>query len=170
MKHSNDQVVETLQKYAYWHCGDEVLARTLVRDALDLAETLSGSDKEFHHRAIRIMRCELRYLDRLECRDWNDDSRGGGDTALHRLLHRLGFEYRDVVVFHLICGYGIQEIANILAVTRRETRRRVAAAGSVMREAAFGARYGRTPSARRSIEMTTGIADGQKVLAEGLSG
>lgn len=150
MKNSNDRVIETLHKYAYWHCGDEVLARTLVGDALDLAATLSGSDSELHRRAIRIMRRELRYLDRLECRDWNNDSRSGGDAALHGLLHRLGFEYRDVVVFHLICGYRIREIADTLGVTRREIRRRVAAAGGVMRGAACRAR-GRTSMVRGSL-------------------
>lgn len=59
----NDRMTGTLHKYAYWHCGDEMLAGTLVRDSLDLAGSLSESHKELHRRAVRIMRRELRYLD-----------------------------------------------------------------------------------------------------------
>lgn len=165
MKHSNDQVMETLHKYAFWHCGDEVLARTLVRDGLDLAETLSGGDEELHCRAIRIMRRELRYLDRLECRDWKNDGRSGADAAFHGLLHRLGFEYRDVVVFHLICGYRVREIANILGVTRREIRRRVAVAGGAVRDAARRVRHGRTPTDRRRTGLTSRSADNHRAPA-----
>ncbi len=151
MKHKNDRMIETLHKYAYWHCGDEVLAGTLVRDSLDLAGSFSESDKEQHRRALRIMRRELRYLDRLERRNWNDDGRADGDAALHGLLHKLGFEYRDVVVFHLICGYSIREIADILGVTHREIRHRVAGASGVMQKAAYRVRSDQAPKLRRSL-------------------
>lgn len=153
MKHQKDQMIETLNKYTYWHCGDEVLAATLVRDSLELAESLSESDKELHHRAVRIIRRELRYLDRLERRDWNNAGQAGGDAALHGLLHKLGFEYRDVVVFHLICGYSVREIADILGVTHREIRHRVAAVAGLMQGTASHVRRDQPPKLRRSLPL-----------------
>lgn len=140
MLNNTSPIIKALHAYTYWHCGDEVLAKALVQDSIELAgsfsqETSSQETKELHRHAIRIVRRELRYLDHLDhlgnkdCNTdrYNEEPRGRHAT-LRRLLRRLKFEHRDVVVFHLICGYNVQRIAEILNVTRREIRRRLTSA------------------------------------------
>jgi len=129
MKANNRHSMDTLYRYAHWHSGDEVMAKSLAQDAVISAAAFSRQDKGINHRALRMVRRDLKYLDRLE--NASDPVYRSTPTneshyaPLRGVLKQLSFDNRDFVILHMILGYGIQELARILDLSRGEVRQRM---------------------------------------------
>lgn len=129
MKANNRYSIDALHRYAHWHSGDGVMAKSLVQDAVISAAAFSRQDKAFNHHALRMVRRDLKYLDRLEnasdavyrTTPTNEKQYG----ALRGLLKELSFDNRDFVILHLILGYSLKDTSELLNVSRREIRQRM---------------------------------------------
>jgi len=128
MKANKRYSIDALHRYAYWHSAEEVMAKSLVQDAVISAASFSTQDKVFNHRALRMVRRDLKYLARLEnasdpvYRETPTNEKRHG--ALRDLLKQLDFDHRDFVILHLILGYSLREVAEILSISHRKVHQR----------------------------------------------